>query len=341
MNQFEPFWWCRGGHRMTLLAWSRPRRFASLPRGERRFFSVRDGTYVLADCHWQPEPGEHPALLLLHGLEGSSRSHYVRGMADKAWRRGFNVIRLNQRNCGGTEHLTRGLYHSGLTADARAVVEELIERDRVPAIAVAGYSLGGNLALKLAGEYGPDAPPSLACVCAVSPPIDLTEATALLERRVNLLYQWNFVWNLKRRIQRKRAVFPELYSTRGLRRIRTVRAFDDRFTAPHNGFRDAADYYSRAGAINVISRIAVPTLIISALDDPFIPAAPFRDPRVTSNPNIDVVLTPHGGHCGFVGRPCADHDGYWAEWKIVQFVQDVLKARRNAEGEADEERKAG
>jgi predicted alpha/beta-fold hydrolase len=312
MTNFEPLWWCRGGHRMTVAGWGRPRRFPSLPRGERRFFAVGGGTYVLADCHWQPDRRERPALIILHGLEGSSNSHYVRGLADKAWRRGFSVIRLNQRNCGGTEHLTRGLYHSGLTADARAVVEELIERDRVPALGVAGFSLGGNQALKLAGEYGADAPPELACVCAISPPIDLTRATVLLERRANLLYQWNFLWNLKRRIQRKRWVFPDLYSTRGLRRIRTVRAFDDRFTAPHSGFRDAADYYERAGAILVIPRIAVPALIISALDDPFIPVEPFRDPRVTGNPHVEVVLTAHGGHCGFLTKPCADHDGYWA-----------------------------
>jgi predicted alpha/beta-fold hydrolase len=321
---------------MTLLAWGRPRRFPSLPPSERRFFSVGGSTYVLADCHWQSDRSEQGLLVVLHGLEGSSNSHYVRGIADKAWRRGWSVVRLNQRNCGGTEHLTRGLYHSGLTADVRSVLEELIRQDHVPAIAVAGYSLGGNIALKLAGEYGADAPPELACVCAISPPIDLPQATVLLERRANLLYQWNFLWNLKRRIHRKRAVFPDLYSTRGLRRIHTVRAFDDAYTAPHNGFRDAADYYQRAGAINVIPRIAIPALAISALDDPFIPAAPFRDPTVTGNRNVEVLVTDRGGHCGFITKPCADHDGYWAEWKLVEFVQEVFNARRDAE-----ERKAG
>ena len=332
MGDFEPLWW------MTVTVWARPRRFPQLPPGQRRFFSVGAGTYVLADCNWQPRRDEAPVLLALHGLEGSSESHYMKGLAEKAWLRGFSVIRLNQRNCGGTEHLTRGLYHSGLTDDARAVVEEIITRDRVPAVTIAGYSLGGNVALKLAGEYGALAPPELVAVSAVSPPIDLPQAIVLLERRLNLPYQWNFVSSLKRQIQRKRAVFPDSYSTDGLGRIRTVRAFDDRYTAPQSGFCDAVDYYERASAIHVIPRISVPTLILSAVDDPFIPAAPFRDPRVTGNPSVEVLLTSHGGHCGFLSRRCADHDGYWAEWKIIEFMQQAMDGRGEAEVE---ERKVG
>ncbi len=328
---FEPLWWCRGGHSMTLTVWARPRRFPRLPCGERRFFSVGHGTYVLTDCNWQPRRDQCPVLLALHGVEGSSDSHYMKGLAEKAWQRGFSVVRLNQRNCGGTEHLTRGLYHSGLTADARAVVEELIARDRVPAIALAGYSLGGNLALKLAGEYGANAPRELACVSAVSPPIDLTRAIVLLERRANRIYEHNFLWNLKRRIRRKRAVFPDAYSTRGLRGIRTVRAFDNVYTAPHNGFTGADDYYARAGAIRMMANIAVPTLIISAKDDPFIPVEPFYDLRVTGNPNITLAITEHGGHCGFLAKRCAEHDGYWAEWRILEFAREVLSAAGESE----------
>lgn len=317
---------------MTVTVWARPRRFRRLPPGERRFFSVGGGTYVLADCNFQPHRTERPLLLALHGLEGSSDSHYMKGLAEKAWLRGFSVVRLNLRNCGGTEHLTRGLYHTGLTADARAVLEELIHKDGVPAVAVAGYSLGGNIALKLAGEYGGDAPRQLACVSAVSPPIDLTRAIVLLERRINVVYQKNFLWNLKRRIRRKRAVFPETYSTRGLRRIRTMRAFDDAYTAPFNGFTGAEDYYARAGAIHVIPRIAVPALIISAEDDPFIPTEPFSDPRVAGNRNLTVELTRFGGHCGFLTRRCPDHDGYWAEWRVIEFARRAIGGRcRDAE----------
>jgi predicted alpha/beta-fold hydrolase len=132
---------------MTLYAWARPRRFPDLPDARERHFDVAADARVLAHCHWQATPREHPTLIVLHGLEGSSEAHYMRGVAAKAWAHNFNVLRLNQRNCGGTEHLSRGLYHSGLTADPLFVLRELIERDGLDRIAVAGYSLGGNLAL--------------------------------------------------------------------------------------------------------------------------------------------------------------------------------------------------
>jgi predicted alpha/beta-fold hydrolase len=265
--------------------------------------------------------------LALHGLEGSSDSSYVKGLAEKAYAAGFSVVRLNHRNCGGTEALTPSLYHSGLTADARRVIAELMERDGIRDIGVAGYSLGGNVALKLAGEYG-DAPPSaLRFVAAVSPSIDLAAASVLLERPANRLYQWYFLRSLRRRIRLKARLFPDRYSTDGLRRIHTVRAFDDRYTAPDAGYANAAEYYDRASSIHVIPRIAVPTLIISAADDPFIPAAPFRDHRVAGNPRVEVVLTSRGGHCGFVGRRSAEHDGYWAEWFIVNWAGSVARGR--------------
>src|SRR5688500_14918488 len=147
-----------GGHRQTLYAWARRRRFPRLPEPESRYFDVAEDARVLAHCHWQTNRSNHPAIVLLHGLEGSSHAHYMAGISDKACAAGWNVVRLNQRNCGNTEHLSRGLYHSGLTHDPLFVIRELIERDRIRSIAVAGYSLGGTLTLKLAGELGDAAP---------------------------------------------------------------------------------------------------------------------------------------------------------------------------------------
>jgi predicted alpha/beta-fold hydrolase len=274
--------------------------------------------------------------VLLHGLEGSSMAHYMRGIADKAWVAGWDVVRLNQRNCGGTERLSRGLYHSGLTHDVRHVVEELLQRDGVPSVAVAGYSLGGNLALKLAGELADGAPPGLVGVCAVSPAMDLATCVEALERRSNYPYEWNFVRNLKARIRRKSAAFPGEFSLEPLRRIWTVRQFDDAYTAPHHGFRDAADYYYRASALRVADRIRVPTLIITAEDDPFVPTSTFRDAAVTSNPNITVVMTPHGGHCAYVERGDGDYDGYWAERELVRFIDYQFTTRRDAASAASQ-----
>jgi uncharacterized protein len=316
-----------GGHKQTLYAWAKPRRFPHLPQPLVRYFDVAPDTRVLAHCHWHERRSEHPTLLLLHGLEGSSLAHYICGISDKAWAAGWNVVRLNQRNCGGTEHLSRGLYHSGLTHDPLFVLRELIDVDGAQAVAIAGYSLGGNLTLKLAGELGDNVPAELKAVCAVSPTMELAICVEALERRSNVLYEWNFVRNLRARMKRKSAAWPDVFDLAPLAAVRTVRQFDEVFTAPHHGFRDAADYYHRASAMRVIDRIRVPALVLTAEDDPFVPAAPFRDPLVTSNPNVHVMITRHGGHCAYLERPAPGYDGYWAEREIVRFATAHLGGR--------------
>lgn len=319
---FVPAHGLDGGHRMTLFTWGRPRSFPDLPPPVRRYFDVAPDARVLAQCHWQAEPATRPTLLALHGLEGSSEAHYMRGLADKAFAAGFNVVLLNQRNCGGTEHLSRGLYHSGLAADPAAVIRELTEIDRLPAIAVVGYSLGGNVGLRLAGLYGGGAtPPALRAICAVSPTMDLARCVDALERRRNAVYQWNFVRNLKRRMRRKARAHPGLFDLGPLRAIRTVREFDDVYTAPHHGFRDADDYYHRASSLRVIHRIKAPTLIVSAADDPFVPSEQFREDALAANPRITTAITRHGGHCGFYAEPAPGFDGYWAERLVVDFAR--------------------
>ncbi len=304
---------------MTLFAWGRPRHFSELPRPARRYFQVTPDSRVLAHCYWHGQARRRATLLVLHGLEGSSEAHYMRGLADKAFAAGFNVVLLNQRNCGGTEHLSPRLYHSGLTDDPLAVLRELIELDHLPAIAIAGYSLGGNLALKLAGDLGPNSPPQLSAICAVSPTMDLAKCVEALERSTNRLYQWNFVRNLKRRMRRKHRLFPDRYRIDALGQVRTVRDFDEAFTAPHHGFLDASDYYHRASALRVMDRIQIPTLIMSAEDDPFVPPDQFREAPVTDNSHVTLVLTRHGGHCAFVEDAGVLYDGYWAERAMVAF----------------------
>lgn len=314
----------QGGHAQTLYAWARARQFPRLPEPEPRYFDVAADARVLAHCHWQPGRAHVPALLLLHGLEGSSSAHYMRGLADKAWAAGWSVVRLNQRNCGGTEHLSRGLYHSGLTHDPGFVLKALAD-EGIRELAVAGYSLGGNLALKLAGELSDSFGP-LVAVCAVSPTMDLAACVDALERRANIPYQFNFVRNLKNRMRRKAAAFPDLYSLAALGRVWTVRGFDEAYTAPHHGFNGAADYYYRASALRVIDRIRVPALILTAADDPFVPLEPFCDPVVASNPSVTVRVTPHGGHCAFLEPAAGDYDGYWAEREVVRFVAGASAA---------------
>jgi predicted alpha/beta-fold hydrolase len=275
---------------------------------------------VLAHCYWQPERHTRPTILALHGLEGSSSAHYMRGVADKALRAGFNAVLLNQRNCGGTEHLGPGLYHSGLMEDAAFVIRELARTDSLDRVVAAGYSLGGNLALRLAGTESPRTLPTLKAVCAISPVMELESCVRALERRSNFVYQWNFVRNLKNRMRRKAGCFPDRFDLAHLRGIRSVRQFDAVYTAPCFGFASAEDYYHRAAALRVIDKIEIPALIITAADDPFVPAESFRHPSVTANPNLTVVITDHGGHCGFLADAGTD-DGYWAETQIVEFAR--------------------
>jgi predicted alpha/beta-fold hydrolase len=312
---------------MTLYGWGAPRGFPDLPPPVERHFDPAPHTRIVAHCHWQDEPRDRPTLIALHGLNGSSRAHYMRGMAAKAFARGMNVVRLNQRNCGNTEHLSRSLFHSGLTEDVRHVIDELSRVDRLSSLAVAGYSLGGNLALKLAGEYGDRPPASLVAVAAVSPIVEISQCVHALERWQNLPYQWNFVRDLKRRMRRKEQFNPGLFDLSRLDRIRTVREFDDVYTAPHFGFADAEDYYYKASAMRVVDRIRVPALIITAEDDPFVPPAPFRDPAITGNLSITLHLCRHGGHCGFVAAKKGRDDGYWAESRIIEFVAQQQAAR--------------
>src|SRR5262245_45967473 len=329
MDAFVPRPSLVNGHRMTLYSWGNPRYLPRLPKPARRCFQVAATARVEAACHWQDEPWRHPTLVALHGLNGSIDAHYMRGLASKAFARGMNVVRLNQRNCGGTEHLAAGLFHSGLTTDAARVIDELTHVDGLPAIAVAGYSLGGNLALKLAGEYGAHPPRQLVAVAAVSPIIEIEECTRALERRENFVYEWNFVRDLKARMRTKARLQPGAFDLSTLGAIRTVREFDERITAPHFGFRNASDYYYRASAMRVVDRVRVPALVITSEDDPFVPIEPFRDPKVTGNPHIELHICRHGGHCGFIADRNGEDDGYWAENQIVDFVQSSVAGRQS------------
>jgi predicted alpha/beta-fold hydrolase len=312
------------GHVMTVFAWARKREFPALPEREARLIRVADDSQVLAHCYWQPDRSHRPTLVALHGLEGSSDAHYMRGLADKAWRCGWNAVLLNQRNCGGTEHLTPGLYYSSLTADPRTVIRTLARDEHLDAFGVVGYSLGGNLALRLAGELGDARDLPLAGVVAVSPTMELDTCVRAIERKRNFPYQWNFMRNIKARMQRKALAWPGRFDLEPLAKIWTIRGFDDRYTAPLNGFGTAANYYQLASSRRVIDRIRVPTLVLTAADDPFVPPNQFRDPVVANQPHVAVRIEAHGGHCGFVGEPHDGDDGYWAERSAVDFLASVM-----------------
>jgi predicted alpha/beta-fold hydrolase len=307
---------------MTIASTFVPRRFV-IPAAEERLFRVDPESQLLAHCHWQPgRRKDAPVIVIVHGLEGSSEGNYVRGIGEKAFHRGFHVVRMNQRNCGGTEALTPTLYNSGMSGDYRAVFEELSSGDGFEEIFFAGYSMGGNLVTKMAGEFGSEVPKALRGVCAICPALDLAASADALERWDNYFYQRHFVTGLMSRYRRKHELFPQRYPITGLGPVHTVRQFDNVITAPQFGYRDAQDYYDHVGAKRVAGQIRLPMLLITAQDDPFVPYAAFLAAKINENPAIQFVAPKHGGHCSFISK----HSGserFWAEQRIIEFFSAI------------------
>jgi predicted alpha/beta-fold hydrolase len=315
---FEPRRFLRNRHAQTLAGNFLPRQ-NRLPEPEERLFQVEEGIQVLCHCHWQPERTRHATVVVVHGLEGSSQSQYVIGTGSKAWDAGMNVVRMNMRTCGGTERLAHTLYHSGLSSDVGAVVCTLIEQDALPAIGLAGYSMGGNLVLKLAGEWGASVPAAIKAVAGVSPAADLGPSADAMHQAANRMYEWKFLLSLMRRYRRKQNLLPDVYQ-KVERWPRTIREFDEIITARYSGFAGAQDYYDRAAAARVVDKIAVPTLVLHAEDDPFIRLLPETRRKMRANPHVTLLETAHGGHCAFLAH-ANGYDGRWAERQIIRFFQ--------------------
>ncbi len=294
----------------------------ALERAEKRLIDVSPGIQVSCDCYWQSERQNAMTLIVVHGLEGSSESQYMLGMANKGTADGMNVVLMNQRNCGGTESLAPTLYHSGLSDDVAAVARNLIANDHISSFALVGFSMGGNLVLKLAGEWGKNGPPEFKGVAGVCPAIDLAPSADALHFPSNRLYEWYFMWKMRKRLREKAKLFPDTYDVSRLRGVRTLRQFDDKITAFYCGFDGATDYYARAAASNVIANISVPALILHAANDPFIRLLPETRAKILANPHITFAETEDGGHCSYIGNSDG-YDGYWAEREVIKFAQQL------------------
>ncbi len=282
---------------------------------------------ILCLCHWQPERERRLTVVLLHGLEGSANSGYILGNTGRLWAAGCNVVRMNMRSCGGSDALAPSVYHSGRSGDVAAVVSTLgtMELGRV---ALVGYSMGGNMVLRYAGEQSVLPPkercPALRAVVGVSPLVDLAPSSAALHLPSNRLYERRFLRAMKRRLRAKALLFPQLYGTlerEGVyRRIRSLRDFDGEIVARFGGFRDADDYYEQARASRYASLLRVPTLILHAADDPFIRTLPETREALLANPCVRYIETAQGGHCAFLADPAGEDGGRWAEETIARWL---------------------
>ncbi len=321
---FEPRRWLTNGHLQTIVGNFYPRpAFPTPAQAEEVLVDAADGSRVLCHTNWQPEAvrASRLTVVLVHGLEGSSDSGYIRGIAARAWDAGWNVVRMNMRNCGETEHLTPTLYHSGLSGDVRAVVEYFARRWRLERVALVGYSMGGNLVLKFAGEWGKLSP--LMAVATVCPAIDLAAGSDALHEPKNRLYEMRFLRGLMRRFRRKAALFPAVYGRpAAVGPVRSLRDFDQKIVARFCGFRGADDYYFRAASARVVDRVAVPALILQAADDPFIRLFPETRAKIAGNPWIEFVETEHGGHCAYLSKDRGE-EVHWAEATVIRWLRAV------------------
>jgi predicted alpha/beta-fold hydrolase len=322
LTAFVPRRGLADGHLQTIAGNFYPRpRFWLASETETVEVDPADGSRVLCHCHWQPEAVRAGRLtvVLAHGLEGSSESRYILGITARAWEAGCNVVRMNMRTCGGTETLTPTLYHSGLSGDLGAVVRHFSRQYSLERVALVGYSMGGNMALKLAGEWGSGAP--LVAVATVCPAIDLATGADALHEGFNRTYEWRFLRGLIARYRRKAQLFPEIYAPlEEIGPIRSIREFDNKIVARYWDFRNADDYYYRAASARVVERITAPTLILRAEDDPFIRLTEETRARLLANPCISLVETRHGGHCGYLSRD-AGNEIHWAEVTVIRYLR--------------------
>ncbi len=281
---------------------------------------VEPGVRVLCHCNWQADRRNALTCIVVHGLEGSSDSGYALGLAAKGLAAGMNVVRMNQRNCGGMDHLAPTLYHSGRSQDVAAVAQHFVQQEGISRIALVGFSMGGNLVLKLAGEWAKEAPPQVKGVAAICPAVDLAASADALHERRNRVYEIYFLIKLRRRLLQKARLFPGHFDPARGKWVRSLREFDDRVTAYYCGFSGAADYYERSSASRVIDRIAVPSLILHAANDPFIRIIPDTREKIAANPHITFHECNDGGHCSFLAE-ANGYDGRWAERQVIEYLR--------------------
>lgn len=314
----------RGGHLQTLGGYLRRRLLTWTRPSEDRVVDAGEGMKLLVRATWQPGPRkERPAVVLVHGLSGDDRSTHVVATAAYAWSRGWHVLRMNMRGAGDGALVCPRLYNAGLDTDLVAVLQDAAKE--VASVAVAGFSLGANLALLAAGRRAAQFPPNLLGVAAVSPPVDLEACVTALGRRSNRIYERHMLGELCRAYHRIQAAAPDCYPAGREVGLKSVRAYDEAITAPHAGYSDAAAYYSASSAGPHLIHVHHPTLMVAAADDPMIPIMSIE--RWPRSRDVQLEVTPTGGHVGFAGRAkCPGR--FWAGLRVMEFFEGLAAPAR-------------
>jgi predicted alpha/beta-fold hydrolase len=320
---FDPL--VRNPHAQTIGAalWPRPFDPVRYPVSA-SYFDTENDVRVLVHSQ-MPAGTPRGHVLLVHGLEGSSDAGYMRSAAHAVLETGYAAHRFNIRSCGGTESLCKTLYHAGLTTDVRFVALQLAEKFRTPLV-LAGFSLGANIVVKLAGELGDDAQRWIRAVMAVSPPLDLRACAFALKRPQCRLYQDRFLKNMAARLRRRHALRPDLFAIQALDGIGSVYEFDDRITAQFFGFGSAERYYGTQSCGLFLDAIRVPALLVHAKDDPMIPFDVFAHPAFQSNPHLKLLAVEHGGHVGFLAR---GKRRFWVDHVLCAWLEQTAHASGN------------
>ena len=320
-REFKPAWWCAGPHAQTLWG-ALLRRVPPVPVRRERW-ELPDGDFLDLDRLDGP-PGS-PVLVLLHGLEGSSRSKQILGLLHEAQGAGWRGAAMNFRSCSGEMNRLRRSYHGGETSDLAWVIDRLAAESPNAPILCAGLSLGGNVLLKYLGERGDSVPRQVQAAVAISAPFDLAASARGLENGFSKTYRNRLVASLRRKTLEKLRRYPDLVDRKALMAARTLEQFDDAVTAPAHGFRDAEAYWAASSSLQFLPKIRRPTLLINARDDPFLPARLLPEREVAENPSLHALFPEHGGHVGFLSGPIPGFPTPWAQKEAISFLKERLK----------------
>jgi len=286
---------------------------------ERERITLPDGDFL--DLDWAHRSRSHSLVIITHGLEGDTDRGYVRGMVKKFYQQGWNALAWNHRGCSGEPNRLRRFYHSGSTEDLRGVIQHVLKTGKYDKIALVGFSLGGNMTLKYLGEEGENAPIEIKKASVFSVPLHLSSCSASLSQTKNWVYAQRFKKGLSIKVKLKAVMMPNDINTEHLDIIRTLKDFDNYYTAPLHGFEDAEDYYEKSSSIYYVDKIKRPTLIVNAQNDPFLasPCFPFSLFEKLEKVYFEAPAT--GGHCGFTA---GNKDGfYWSEQRAWDFINEV------------------